>query len=101
MRTLDLPGVVDLPIARYQPDHLAAIESLAGADQLPADVRGTLAYLTALLQYRYRFDIQIAEINHIQPGEFDILLNDPDEDSGYNGEHEETGASSDERATGN
>lgn len=93
LRTLDLPGVVDLPIARYQPDHLAAIESLAGADQLPADVRSTLGYLTALLQYRYRFDIQIAEINHIQPGEFDILLNDPDEDSGYNGEHEESNGS--------
>lgn len=87
LRTLDLPAVIDLPIARYQPDHLAAVESLAGTDSLPADVRGTLGYLTALLQYRYRFDIQIAEINHIQPGEFDILLNDPQEDSGYNGGH--------------
>ncbi len=93
LRTLDLPGVIDLPIARYQPDHLAAVESLAGADPLPADVRGTLRYLTALLQYRYRFDIQIAEINHIQPGEFDILLNDPEEDSEYNGDHGEPNGS--------
>lgn len=93
LRTLDLPAVIDLPIVRYQPDHLAAVESLAGTDSLPADVRGTVSYLTALLQYRYRFDIQIAEINHIQPGEFDILLNDPEEDSGYNGDHGEPNGS--------
>jgi len=86
LRTLDLPALVEVPISRYQPDHLAAIESLAQVKQLSPESRNTLGYLTSLLQYRYRFDIQISELNHIQPGEFDILLNEFPDDSGYNGD---------------
>lgn len=74
LRTHDLPEVMALPLARFQPEHLAAIESLVNCKEIPEPVRNAMRYLQALLQHRYRFDIQIAEIHHIQPGTFDILV---------------------------
>lgn len=85
LRTQDLPAVIDLPVASFQPEHLAAVESLAQAKELPLPLRNALSYLEALLQYRYRFDIQIGEISRIQPGEFDILVDESCQNSGYNG----------------
>ncbi|TLN14250.1 WD40 repeat domain-containing protein [bacterium] len=85
LRTLDLPAIFALPLPDYRPEHLAAINSLVEVKDISAPIRNALQYLQALLQYRYRFDIQIAEITHIQPGEFDILVDDPGENSGYNG----------------
>jgi hypothetical protein len=71
-----------LPQARFQPDHLAAIESLVQVKEIPASVRNALLYLEALLQHRYRFDIQISEPHHIQPGTFDIQVEDAAENCG-------------------
>lgn len=85
LRTQDLPHVMGLPLAGFQPEHLAAVESLVQVKEIPAPVRNALCYLEALLQHRYRFDIQITEVHHIQPGAFDILVDDSIENNGYNG----------------
>ncbi|WP_172797855.1 WD40 repeat domain-containing protein [Longilinea arvoryzae] len=85
LRTQALPSILELPLAGYQPEQLAAIESLVQVKSLPEPVRNTLRILEALLQHRYRFDIQISEINRIQPGEFDILVDESEAKSGYNG----------------
>lgn len=85
LRTLDLPAIFAKPIPDFRPEHLAAIKSLVDVKEIPAAIRNAMQYLQELLQYRYRFDIQVAEISHIQPGEFDILVDNPEENSGYNG----------------
>lgn len=85
VRTLDLPAIFALPLPNFRTEHLAAVESLVDVEEIPAPVRNSLRYLQALLQFRYRFDIQIGEISHIQPGEFDILVDEAGGNSGYNG----------------
>ncbi len=85
LRTQGLPSMLELPLADYQPEHLAVVESLVQVKSLPEPMRNTLRILEMLLQYRYRFDIQIGEISHIQPGEFDILVDESEAKSGYNG----------------
>jgi WD40 repeat protein len=74
LRMLDLPDLVDLPLAKATPDHLAAINTLLGSPTLPAALQPPLNLLKALLIRRFRFDIQVDDLPQIQPGEFDILL---------------------------
>jgi WD40 repeat protein len=82
LRTQDLPTVMALPLGRFQPENLAAVESLVQVKEIPEAVRNAMHYLQAILQHRYRFDIQIAEIQRIRPGEFDILVDETVENSG-------------------
>ena len=41
---------------------------------VPFGLKQTLQLAEALLQRRFRFDIQVDDLYQIQPGEFDIIL---------------------------
>ena len=77
LRVLDLPSLLDQPLASGLPDHLAGLQALLEADAqsstpLPASVRRALLFIEHLLRQRFRFDVEIGEIQQIMTGEFDI-----------------------------
>jgi len=74
LRALDLPDLVDLPLSKATPEHLAAVTGLLSSPGLPIALLRPLELLKALLLRRFRFDIHLDDLPKIQPGEFDILL---------------------------
>ncbi len=82
LRTRMVPPLLALPLAHFRPQQLATIESLSQVEGIAEPVRNSLRYLVALLQHRYRFNIQIAEMTFIQPGQFDILVEETGVNSG-------------------
>lgn len=74
LRVLDLPELFASPISRISASQISVVAALAAAPEIPPAIRNALSFLSLLLQRRFRFDVQIAEAPTIQPGEFDILL---------------------------
>jgi hypothetical protein len=73
LRVLTAPVLLSRPVAKAVPADLASVDLLAG-DSLPAAVRQALGFLRCVLQYRFRFDIEVSEPPTIRHGEFDIDL---------------------------
>ncbi len=74
LRIRDLPDLIDRPLSTTEPTQLAAVTSLLRNPAVPIRLKQTLQLAEALLQRRFRFDIQVDDLYQIQPGEFDIIL---------------------------
>lgn len=74
LRVQDIPALFSTPIVRAVPAQMAALNALLSYQNLPAPVTAALEFMHAVLQYRFRFDIQVEEIRAIQAGKFDVLL---------------------------
>lgn len=74
LRVLDIPLLFTRPLAKALPDHLVTINELAVNSKLDPNVRQSLTFIQRVLQHRFRFDIEIAEIPRIKVGEFDIEI---------------------------
>ncbi len=78
LRVLDIPELFAQPLATASHDQVSTVMALGEYDSLPEPVRNGLKFLRTLLQYRFRYDIQIEEAPLIQFGEFDIILDEAD-----------------------
>lgn len=76
LRVLDIPDLFAQPLATASHDQVSTVLALGEYDSLPESVRNGLKFLRTLLQYRFRYDIQIEEAPLIQFGEFDIILDE-------------------------
>ncbi len=74
LRVLSVPELFENPLARAAPLHLAAIDSLEADGHLPANVQQALTFIKRLLQFRFRYEIDIDALPTIKMGEFDIEL---------------------------
>lgn len=74
LRVLEIPMLFTRPFAQTTPDHLVTVNELAAHPQLKKNVRQTLSFIQKVLEYRFRFDIEIAEVPTIKVGEFDIEI---------------------------
>ena len=74
LRVLDVPWLFIRPFAKASPDHLVAISELAADERIENTARQSLRFMQKVLQYRFRFDIEIDEIPTIKTGEFDIEI---------------------------
>jgi hypothetical protein len=75
LRVLALPDLLSRPLATALPVHLAAINALADAPDLPEGLGPVLRYTRTALQHRFRYDIEVDELPPaIRAGEFDIEI---------------------------
>ncbi|GAK52509.1 hypothetical protein ANT_16470 [Candidatus Moduliflexus flocculans] len=74
IRVLDVPRLFTIPLATASPDQLIAIQELAVRPEIPQHVKRSLLFMQRVLQYRFRFDIEIGDIPSIKVGEFDIEI---------------------------
>jgi len=74
LRVLTAPLLLSRPAARATPGDLAAVDLLAADERLSAAARRGLEFLRCVLQYRFRFDIEVSEAPTIQRGDFDIEI---------------------------
>jgi len=74
LRVLDVPILLEAPLARSTPNQLAALDLLIERGGLPQRIRNTLSLLERLLRHRFRFDIEISEVQSIKAGEYDIEI---------------------------
>ena len=72
LRVLTAPVLLSRPVSKAVPADLTSVGLLAGDETLPAAVRQALGFLRCVLQYRFRFDIEVSEAPTIRHGEFDI-----------------------------
>ncbi|RPJ46285.1 MAG: hypothetical protein EHM21_08790 [Chloroflexi bacterium] len=76
LRVLDIPDLFAQPLATATHEQISTVLALGEYNSLPDPVRNGLKFLRLLLQYRFRYDIQIDEAPRIQYGEFDIILDE-------------------------
>lgn len=74
IRVLDVPRLFAIPLATASPDQLIAIQELAVHSEIPPRVQRSLLFMQRVLQYRFRFDIEIGDLPSIKVGEFDIEI---------------------------
>jgi len=74
IRVLDVPRLFAIPLATASPDQLIAIQELAVHAEIPSRVQRSLLFMQRILQYRFRFDIEIGDLPSIKVGEFDIEI---------------------------
>jgi WD40 repeat protein/HEAT repeat protein len=74
LRVLDIPTLFSQPLASILPKQMAAVNALVENASLPGAVHNALVFLQNLLQFRFRYDIQVADLPLIQAGEFDIIV---------------------------
>jgi WD40 repeat protein len=74
LRIMDIPVLFSLPFAKAVPNHLAAVSAAAAAEGLRKKVRLALLFMQAVLRHRFRFDIEIDEVQTIRVGEYDIEI---------------------------
>gem|GEM_PF-4518123 len=73
MRVSDIPRMFVAPFARTTPRQLGAVRGLR-EQGAPDELHASLDYLECILQHRFRFDIEVGELQSIRAGEFDIEL---------------------------
>jgi WD40 repeat protein len=76
LRVLDIPDLFAQPLATATHEQISTVLALGEYNSLPDPVRNGLKFLRLMLQYRFRYDIQIDEAPRIQYGEFDIILDE-------------------------
>ncbi|MEA4909401.1 MAG: hypothetical protein VB089_17385, partial [Anaerolineaceae bacterium] len=74
LRLGDLPTLFAMPLALSGTGAVATYRSLLACSSLPGALRPILAFGAALLQHRFRFEIQLGDLPLVSPGEFDILI---------------------------
>lgn len=73
LRTLNLRAAFSRPLSESNIEHLAILEMLL-ENTNNEQVQAWLTYWQAILRWRFRFAIEIADITTIQAGDFDIEL---------------------------
>lgn len=76
LRVLDIPSLFSQPLATATHEQISTVLALSEYGTLEEPVRNGLRFLRVLLQYRFRYDIQVDEAPIIQFGEFDIMLDE-------------------------
>lgn len=78
LRTLTLPEMIARPIASLTPKQLAALNELLPLmeNSISPETQAPLRFLYAALEERFRYEISIEELPGIQPGEFDIMIDE-------------------------
>jgi hypothetical protein len=77
LQTLSLPALAQQPIGGLNKQDLQTLQAIeSGLTAGAADEAAR--YLIAMLQFRFRYDIEIDQAPHLAPGEFDIFL-EPDD----------------------
>src|SRR5262249_36022323 len=74
LRLLDVPLLLARPFAQALPIHLPAVNALVADPHVPAGLGPALRYIQTVLQHRFRYDVEVAEMPSIQAGEFDIEI---------------------------
>lgn len=73
-RIQHLPEMINTPLSDLQPASLSLINESLQTNNLPKDITTALQWTKTYLEHRFAYDIELAEMDHIQPGEFDILI---------------------------
>lgn len=74
IRGLDLPYLLEAPLATTLPAHLTAVQLLLErADEHPK-IKDTLQFIDRILKFRFRFAIEIDQPVRLKAGEFDIEI---------------------------
>ncbi len=84
LRVMDIPMLFVKPLAQATPSQFMAVRSLCEQPGLPPAMKASLDYVRCVLDHHFRFDIQVAPVPSIRPGEFDIIV----EESGRSAEAE-------------
>jgi WD40 repeat protein len=74
LRVLHVPMLLTLPFAKSRPLHLAAVNGLVEDKSLSPAVKGAVEFMARILRHRFRYDIEIGEVQAIRAGEFDIEI---------------------------
>jgi WD40 repeat protein len=74
LRGLQTYVVLGRPLGLAQASALPAIDAVAGFSDLPIEARLAIQYVEAILQYRFRYDIELGAAPTIMAGEFDIEI---------------------------
>ena len=74
LRLMQVPMMFSVPFSRARPLHLAAVQALTETHKLPEKVRRAVDFMACILRHRFRYDIEVAEIQSIRVGEFDIEI---------------------------
>ncbi len=75
-RIQHLPEMINTPLSDLQPASLSLVNESLQNNNLPEDLSTALQWIKIYLEHRFAYDIELAEMDHIQPGEFDILIED-------------------------
>ena len=76
LRVLDIPQLFNQPLSTTSHEQVSTVMALGEYHALPQPIRNALSFMRLVLQYRFRYDVEIAEGPLIQFGEFDILLDE-------------------------
>lgn len=74
LRAPRLAEMLQKPLASLVPGDMSLIAAYYAEPTLPQALRASLSLMYALLEHRFRFDVELGELADIQPGEFDILI---------------------------
>lgn len=74
-RLYTIPAILKTPLANLDPGTLPLLNDFLQYP-LPVELIRTVLCIKAILERRFVYDIEVAELPHIQPGEFDILIED-------------------------
>lgn len=74
LRIHDIPELFQQPLSGMHPGILPGITALAASPNLDPAVKTGLQLLQILLEQRFQYDIQLDEIPRIQPGDYDIII---------------------------
>jgi len=73
LRVSTVPTLFSQPLIDTTPSHLAILEALAGT-RLSRGSMSLIAVLRAILQYRFRHDVELDELIEIKAGRYDIAI---------------------------
>ncbi len=74
LRVLDLPELFNRPLGLAAPRQMPVIAALIEGNNLPRGVVEALKFVHLVLQFRFRFDIEIDALVDIKFGEYDIEI---------------------------
>ncbi len=74
-RLYTIPAILKTPLADLDPGTLPLLNDFLQYP-LPIELIRTVLCIKTILERRFVYDIEIADLPHIQPGEFDILIED-------------------------
>lgn len=74
-RLYTIPAILKTPLADFDPGTLPLLNDFLQYP-LPVELIRTVLCIKAILERRFVYDIEVADLPHIQPGEFDILIED-------------------------
>jgi WD40 repeat protein len=74
LRVQDLPEILSKPLCAAKPADLTAILPFTEITSFPPAIINAIQFVSTLLIFRFRFDVQLDNLSVIRPGEFDIII---------------------------